>query len=145
MNRFLYVSMNVKKLTPLHNLSTCSFFQQPIWMNRYFKYRDKTVYSSSWIKSNILYVKDLFTEHGSKTLEEIGGLLRQNQNLLCEYNIVRNVFKRFENMFNFSMCPYVNVRDITSFVFVTKYDTFCRKKCDFYYHILLRNKFISPC
>ena len=36
-----------KKLTPLHNLSTCSFFQQPIWMNRYFKYRDKTLYFSS--------------------------------------------------------------------------------------------------
>ena len=43
------------------------------------------------------------------------------------------------------MCPYVNIRDITSFVFVTKYDTFCRKKCNFYYHMLLRNKFISPC
>ena len=119
-----------KKLTPLHNLSTCSFFQQPIWMNRYFKYRDKTLYFSSWIKSNIMYVKDLFTEHGFKTLEEIGGVLRQKQNWLCEYNIVRNVFKRFENMFNFSMCPYVNIRDITSFVFVTKYDTFCRKKCN---------------
>ena len=62
-----------KKLTPLHNLSTCSFFQQPIWMNRFFKYRDKTLYFSSWIKSNILYVKDLFTEHRFKTLEEIGG------------------------------------------------------------------------
>ena len=114
-------------------------------MNRYFKYRDKTFYFSSWIKSNIIYVKDLFTEHGFKTLEEIGGVLRQKQNWLCEYYIVRNVFKRFENMFNFSMCLYVNIRDITSFVFVTKYDTFCRQKCNFYYHMLLRNKFISPC
>ena len=60
-----------KNLTPLHNLSTCSIFQQPIWMDRYFKYRDKTLYFSSWIQNSILYVKDLFTEHGFKTLEEI--------------------------------------------------------------------------
>ena len=35
-------------------------------------------------------------QHGFKTLEEIGGTLRQKQNWLCEYNIVRNVFKCYE-------------------------------------------------
>ena len=141
----VFVSFNeCKKLTPLHSLSTCSFFQQPIWMNRYFRFRGKTLYFSSWIKSNILYVKDLFTEHGFKTFEEIGGILRQKQNWLCEYNIVRNVFKRYENIFNYSMSPYVNIRDITSFTFVTKYDTFCGKRCNFYYHMLLRKTFTSP-
>ena len=52
-------------------------------MNRYFRFREKILYFSSWIKSNILYVKDLFTEHGFKTFEEIGGILRQKQNWWC--------------------------------------------------------------
>ena len=79
------------------NMSTCSFFQQPIWMNRY--YIHKKLYFSSWVKSNILYIKDLVTENGFKTLEEIGVNLVNKRNCLCEYNIVCKIFKRFEKDF----------------------------------------------
>ena len=134
-----------KKLTPIQNMSTCSFFQQPIWMNRYFVHKGKTIYFSSWIKSNILYVKDLFTDNGFKSLEEIGVDLLQKRNWLCEYKIVCNIFKRYEKLFNYGMCSFVNIKDTTYFNFATQYDTFLNKKCNFFYHILLRKKFCSPC
>ena len=43
------------------------------------------------------------------------------------------------------MCSYVNIKDVTSFNFTTKYDSFCNKKCNFFYHLLLKKKFCSPC
>ena len=126
-------------------MSTCSFFQQPIWMNRYFVHKGKTIYFSSLIKSNILYVKDLFTDNGFKSLEEIGVDLLQKRNWLCEYKIVCNIFKRYEKLFNYGMCSFVNIKETTYFNFATQYDTFLNKKCNFFYHILLRKKFCSPC
>ena len=54
------------------------------------------------------------------------------------YNIICKIFKRYENTFNCRMCSYVNIKDVTSYNFTTKYDSFCNKKCNFFYHLILK-------
>ena len=70
-------------------------------------HKEKTLFFTSWVKSNILYVKDLFTENGFKTLEEIGVNIVNKRNWLCEYNIICKIFKRYEKTFNCRMCSYM--------------------------------------
>ena len=61
-----------KKLIPIDKLTVDSFFQQPLWNNKYFIYKGKTVCFTRWIKSNILYAKDIFNENSMKDINEIG-------------------------------------------------------------------------
>ena len=52
---------NCKKNLNTINLSNAEFIQQPLWNNEMFKYNGQ----KRWSQSNILYVKDLFGEHGN--------------------------------------------------------------------------------
>lgn len=67
--------------------------QEPIWNNRHFVFDGKPMFFKNWIKSNILYVKDLFTDNGFKSLYEIGDEVCSKANLLCEYKIICSAFK----------------------------------------------------
>ena len=46
------------------NMSSDEFLSLPIWCNTMFKRKGKCLMFSNWVKSNILYVKDLFDENG---------------------------------------------------------------------------------
>ena len=45
-------------------MSSNGFLSLPIWCNTMFKRKGKCLMFSNWVKSNILYVKDLFDENG---------------------------------------------------------------------------------
>ena len=57
------------------------------------------------------------------------------------------IYKRYviESTVNCRMCSYVIIKDVTSLNFTTNYDSFCNNKCDYFYHLLLKKKFCSPC
>ena len=84
--------MNAKKLVPLEKLTADSFYKQPLRNNKFFKYQGNTVCFTRWIKSNLLYVKDIFNESGLKPITDIGRILQNKQNWLCEYRILHKIF-----------------------------------------------------
>ena len=43
----------------------------------------------SWIKSGILYVKELFDDNGFKNIEMFRDRLRFKNNWICEYNTLK--------------------------------------------------------
>jgi hypothetical protein len=45
-------------------LNHVHFLKQPIWSNERLSYRGKSIFFPNWLKSNFLYVKDLFTNNG---------------------------------------------------------------------------------
>ena len=62
-------------------LNIVHFIKQPIWSNEKFSYRGKSIYFPNWLKSNILYVKDLFTNNGVlKPPEDIMRILSNKNN-----------------------------------------------------------------
>lgn len=75
--------------------------QEPIWNNRHFVFDGKPVFFKNWIKSNILYVNDLFTDNWFKSLNDIGDEVYSKANLLCEYKIISPAFKNIRNIVEF--------------------------------------------
>lgn len=83
--------------------STEAFLLQPIWSNKIFNFKGKTICFENWIKSGILYVKDIFEENGTlKSSSDIFGTLRKRTNWLCEYKIIKQIFTKFELKYDFS-------------------------------------------
>ena len=93
----LFVSFNkCKKEIPCSQISSDNFLQQPLWNNRYICYKGKSLCYTKWIKSGILYVKDMFDENGNfRTLEYLSIILTCKANWLCEYHTLLNIFRKF--------------------------------------------------
>ena len=65
-----------KTLVPLYSLSADEFLQQTIWNNVYFKTNGKSLNYPNWIKSIILYVRDLYNEDGKfKSINDFANIL----------------------------------------------------------------------
>lgn len=58
-------------------------------------YKGKIVFFLNWIKSGFKYVNDLFNLNGFKLINEIKESLIFINNYLCEYIILKSVFKKY--------------------------------------------------
>lgn len=112
--------------------------QEPIWNNRHFVFDGKPVFFKNWIKSNILYVNDLFTDNWFKSLNDIGDEVYSKANLLCEYKIISPAFKNIRNIVDGVQANFFNIKNQRTFLFFKQYCTIENKKCNFsmiYYYI----------
>ena len=127
------------------NLTCDQFLSQPIWNNKLFKYNEKTLCYKNWIKSGILYVRELFDDNGFKEIDMFRNILMYKANWICEYNILKRVFNRYCEIFDTTRSKYINIKENIYFLF---HGNICEhisdKKCRFFYHILLERKFIKP-
>ena len=85
------------------------FFSQYIWFNKHFLYKGTCLNLKSFIESEFLFVTDLFNEQG----EFVSGKyviekLTNKSNWLCEWKIMKHVFKKFESVFDCSEAVYNN-------------------------------------
>ena len=79
------------------------FLYNNIWSNTNFKLKGKTLYFENWVKSGLLYVKDIFNENGLlKSSEQIIDILIKKSNWICDYKIIQQVLK---NMNAYSIIP----------------------------------------
>ena len=61
----VFISFNeCKKYPNITTMSTETFLSQPLWNNRLFVYKGKTLFFKEWSKSNLLYVKDIVDVNG---------------------------------------------------------------------------------
>lgn len=65
-----------------------------LWLNNFIKCKEKPLFLESWIKSGILYVKDMFTIYGIKDLNDITENLKSKRNYICEYLIIKNAIRK---------------------------------------------------
>ena len=85
--------------------------QQPIWNNKQICFKGKTIEFTNWIKSGILYVKDLFDENGNFIdLDYLSNVLYNKNNWLCEYKCIKSIFRKFGNHLHFENAKFVNIR-----------------------------------
>ena len=132
-----------KKITC--NLTFDQFLSQPIWNNKLFKYNGKPLCYKSWIKSGILYVKELFDDNGFKNIEMFRDTLRFKNNWICEYNTLKRVFNRYCAIYDITRSKYINIKQTRYFIFLGNIcECIFDKKCRFFCQILLERKFVKP-
>ena len=92
----------------------------------------------NWSKSNILFVKDLFSDKEIlKSPDEILRILENKSNWICEYKISRAIFKKYEKQYDFSLEIYMKENSQNS----CNRDTFTTK---YFYDIFLKKKITTP-
>ena len=98
--------------TKSKTLSTYDFLTQPIWCNGLFTSKNKPIFLTSWAKSGILWVKDIFNKTGHFLTElELLRKLDYKSNWMVEYMIVRKIFLNHPTSIqtNLKMGQYINM------------------------------------
>ena len=134
---------NVKKVTQICNLKRDQFLKEFIWNNYLFKYDSKPLCFENWIKSGILYTKDMFDNNGNfYNIEHFYNILERKNNILCEYIMIKKALKEYRNKFDCSFASSVDIKQDILFLFSDnsiKYPKNINSK--FYYSILVNKKF----
>jgi hypothetical protein len=140
----VFNALNKSKKTKQFNLlKRDEFLSEFIWDNNLFQYKSKPLCFENWIKSGILYVKDIFDEQGSLyDINYFSRVLNKKNNILCEYIILRSCFKKYIDKFDCTFAKYINVQNNTRITFRDgSSKNVDRLKSDCYYSIFLNMKF----
>lgn len=141
----VFASFNETKFKPRLGLFlNVEFLSLPIWHNDIFVEKDKTLFFTNWVKSNILYVKDLFYIHGNfKQIEQFRNV---KNNWLCEYLRLKTIFRIYGDTFDFRNCLPITFNKNRKFLFTRKvFDNVDVKKSHkFYNTCLVEKKFKEP-
>ena len=76
---------------PKNNLE---ILKQPIWGNKYIKFRGKLVIHKSWIKSGIIYMKDLVDNQGKINERNITPKLTDKTNWIAEFTMIKKAIPK---------------------------------------------------
>jgi len=94
----------------LNNMKVHDFCKQPIWCNRLFIHKDRSLLYKNWSKGGIRYVKDLYNEEGQFVNESyIIAKLAVKTNWMIEYLTVKKTIDRLSTNFDMNLCKYVNI------------------------------------
>ena len=132
-----------KSIKPFDLLNTHEVVQQPIWGNEYFKVNDSCVYIKGWVKSKVLYIKDLISDSGEiKSDKEFFECNVEKQSCLHSMFILKNyVIKKIRD-YDLSIAPFVKIRYMNNILVKNEWLEINRIKSKVYYNIL-SNKIAS--
>ena len=110
-----------------------------------FSIKWKTTLFYKWVKSNILYVKDLYNEFGNfKSIDDFALMLLNKTNYLCEYMILKKIFNPLSKKFECRKGQYVNIRHKELFLFSIGLENVRLMKSNLYYEIFVKQNFHKP-
>ena len=68
---------------------------EPIWLNKRYQNNGRPIFLSNWMKSGIIYVKDLFDREGKFiSANFIFGNLIDKRNWIAQYSMIKEIFKK---------------------------------------------------
>ncbi len=115
---------------------------EPIWLNIRFRHNSKPVFLSNWLKSGIIYVKDLFDINGNLISERyVYNNLVDKRNWIAQYSIVKNIFKKIPDNYNTLNAKFVNIKDNWTLIHNNKVYNILKEKSNFFCDILIDKKF----
>ena len=83
---------------------------QPIWLNDLIRFNGKLLFYTNWIKSGILYIKDLFDNNGNfHDINYFSNILVNKSNWLCEYNTLKKVIKPIKECQDTTKAAFINI------------------------------------
>ncbi len=115
---------------------------EPIWLNKRFQHNDKPIFLSNWLKSGIIYVKDLFDINGIFISENyIYNNLIDKRNWIAQYSIVKDLFKKIPDDYSTINAKFVNIIDHWTLIHNNKVYNIINEKSKFFYDIFVDKKF----
>ena len=85
-------------------MNNYDFLSHIIWCNNLFKFKDKCLLFKNQIKSDILYVKDIYNEHGIMlSANEVFEKLESKTNQISEYKTIVKVMKPYVTKYVFGL------------------------------------------
>ena len=126
-----------KSVKNLKHLNKHEIIALPIWGNSYFKVGNDCLYFKEWIRSGILYIKDLVGEDGTLMKDEdmYKKVLDKNNIIQQIYMIKNYVFKKIRS-FDITIAPYVNIKRLTHITVKNNYVEIMKLKSKDFYGIL---------
>ena len=129
-----------KTLPDYKLLNSYQLLTQPIWGNLFFQINGECLYFNAWVKSNILYVKDLINDNGLvKTEDEIYDQVEDKRKIIQElYLIKKCVINKIRNK-ELTNAKYTKISNNISILHQNKNHNVILKKSKFYYDCLKQN------
>ena len=100
--QIVYNFIQIRSLTVQQPATSDDIVNEPLWHNKFIttkiRKREYTLYLSNWIKSGILYVKDLQFTNGKVDETFIFEVVKQKSNLLIEILKVKTALNSYTNI-----------------------------------------------
>jgi len=122
------------------------FLTQPIWCNSIFTIKGKSLCCKNWIRSGIIWVKDLYDVNGYfLSGDELYQRLNNKTNWISEYARVRKAVERIGCKLNHKhYATYVNVDHKIRILSKNKVFDVTGQKSKFFYQLLIEKKCTRP-
>ena len=132
-----------KYIKPLEKLSNYEFLTQIIWGNELFKMNNTPLCFKHWIKSGLIFVKDLLNENGELLNEAfILSVLQTKNDWIREIMSLKKVFRKLVKKFDTKSWKYTNTENIYMHdvaIGNNMYALNCLKAKTFYSALLMKN------
>lgn len=113
-------------------MSNVDILRQPIWNNCNMRCKGNVLFFENWVKSGILFVKDILDDIGkNRTLETFKNVLKDKSYWLSEFKSIISVLKSVVRKYDFANTKFVDKKIGLDFYFQTGYDYLYGKKCIF--------------
>ena len=136
---------NCKTVKSVFSCSKHEIVSDIIWGNERYMYNGKCLYLGNWIKSDIMYIKDILKTNGH--IFDVSDLLKVLEikvNWIAEYQKVKKACKIVEVKDLKDMYAFVNIKNENMLFVIDKHYDVRDKRCNFYYNILRNHKMIHP-
>ena len=131
---------SVKSVKPVKCISDYEMMTQPIHGNILFKWKDKCLYLKSFLKSNILYVKDLINENGVlKSEQEMYNSITFKATALNDMFILKNTVMKMLMKFDVRVAVHINKMPSVHILTGNVIHVINDQKSKFFY-VILKNK-----
>jgi len=128
--------------TDKYSVNVHDFLKQPIWCNKLFTFKGKSLCYPNWIHSGFVWVKDFVDNSGNfVTGDYVYQRLICKRNWICEYKTMKKVIKKQSSKFQCMF--YAKYENISKQIIITNNDVMnviLDQKCKFFYDILVETK-----
>ena len=129
-----------KGIMPFEKMSVFEILNQPLWGNRLLMCDNKCIIFKEWIKSDLLYVKDLVNKNGILMRDtEIEKKIKQKINIFQQLYIYMNfIYKKLKG-YVLSIAPYTKIRKTIELHYDGKLYSVRDQRSNLFYKILNDN------
>lgn len=114
--RVTYTWTNLLFEQKMSTLSSDDILQQPIFFNSEIRYHKNPLHFPYWIKNNILYLRDIFSNGKLMEFKDLSNKLNRQPGLIFDYNALRNAIPYNWKLNLRSTDDVLNVSNQTRFV-----------------------------
>ena len=97
-----------KYIQPIEKQNDYDFFSQSIFGNELFRFKDRPLCFKNWLECGFVLVKDLFHEGKWISEDYIVHKLKNKQNWISEYTILKKLIGNIATRFDAQGCLYIN-------------------------------------